>query len=294
MNWKEKLKYRFPNIEEQHVKAKLPKTNAKYSLLLVPKNIDPKHLLNLKCSLTKEANVTLNKKEYVFEPLPKKPDPILINLNGPRLVELQSVITLQQSIPKLTLQQLNISRREDIPLPNAIKVRHPLFGVNYKPKLSLNKNVKRKLQEAIEHKRKIEEKEERKRRKSKRKNKIRGVEENVLNIFNSINSHTEDIKNIDLFPIKTEDNTTDLNSSSKSKHKKKKHREHLIDQSIGENESFDSAKKKHKNKKSISVLETSQNSYSDDGRKSKKLKSESVWDQSLEKSSKKKKHTKHP
>lgn len=122
---------------------------------------------------------------YVFQPLPKKPDPVVLGLKTPKLLELESVIYFKQFLPKLRLDEIEVPAKEDVSLPSVIKSRHPLFGTNYKKEIRLDQGVKQNLQHAVERKEKVVLKARSKRR-SKRQPTSDGVEEGVLSIFNSI------------------------------------------------------------------------------------------------------------
>ncbi|KAH1009853.1 hypothetical protein HUJ04_002158 [Dendroctonus ponderosae] len=192
-SWIENLNKNFPGLEQQHIKTTLPENSVKYSLLLVPKHINPSSLINLKCYLNKESPVSLNNMAYVFQPLPKKPDPVILSLKTPKLVDLESVIYFKQFLPKLPLNEIEVPVREDVSLPSVTKSRHPLFGVSYKKEIRLDHSVKQNLQQAVERKKKVMRKAK---RKSKRKSTCDGVEENVLSIFNSISTGGDNLTNV--------------------------------------------------------------------------------------------------
>ncbi|XP_066153304.1 uncharacterized protein [Euwallacea fornicatus] len=191
MSWLDKLKHKYPALQEQsHTNISFPGTDVKYSILLVPKHIDFQNLSNLKTKhFTKGKTVKVNNKEFICEVLPVKPDPVIVAFTAPKLIEPQSTYCLRECLPPLTpLSELKSPEPEGVALPTQIKnQRHPLFGGNYKNKMKLSEEVCRQLQEAVERKSKVEKK-ERKRCKVKKNHSSRGVEENVLNIFNSIDT----------------------------------------------------------------------------------------------------------
>lgn len=245
MPWKEKLKYKYPRIEgEQNANLSL-KNSQVISLVLIPKSIDPQWLLNVKIKKDKAQTITLNDKEYVLEPLPKKPDPIVVNINGTQLVEPQGTLCLGKSVPEMSLRELDVPMKEKVHLPNDLKTRHPLFGFNFKSQLNIDKSVRRQLEEAVEMKTKVEKKEAKRMRKLKRQHESSGVEESVLNMFNAISTTTT--SQVD----ETDQNTKKSNVEG-LKERKRKRSSNLEDADSPLNNST----KKHKSRKSYEPVET--------------------------------------
>lgn len=245
MSWKEKLKYKYPSLEgEQNANLSL-KNSQVISLVLIPKTIDPQLLLNVKIKKDKVQTITLNDKEYVLEPLPKKPGPIVVNINGTRLVEPQNTLCLGKSVPEMSLRQLDVPMKEKVHLPVDLKTRHPLFGFNFKSHLNIDKSVRRQLEEAVEIKTKVEKKEAKKMRKLKRHHESSGVEESVLNMFNAIN--TTNTSQMD----ETDQNTKSSNVEG-HKERKRKRSSNLDDA----DSVLNNTTKKHKSRKSYESMET--------------------------------------
>ncbi|XP_066253243.1 uncharacterized protein DDB_G0286299-like isoform X2 [Euwallacea similis] len=194
MSWLDKLKQKYPALQEQsHTNINFPGTNVKYSILMVPKHIHPQSLSNLKTKhFTKGKTVKVNDKDFICEVLPVKPDPVIVAFKAPKLIEPQSMYCLREFLPSLMpLSELKSPEKQYVALPSQIKnKRHPLFGGNYKNKVKLSEEVCKQLQEAVERKSKAEEK-ERKKHKFKKTHISRDIEENVLNIFNSIGTTFE-------------------------------------------------------------------------------------------------------
>ncbi|KAL1495102.1 hypothetical protein ABEB36_010573 [Hypothenemus hampei] len=236
LTWKEKLQLKHPEIgTEQKMDVNVTNSDS-YALILIPKTVNPQSLLNRKCNFNKQTVIKLNDKNYVFEPMPKEPDPILVNANGPRLLQIQKTIYLREFVPPLTMnEEMNAPVTEYVTLPSEIKVRHPLFGISYKKKLKLDKSINNKLQEAVALKSKAEQKELKKRKKKKEHG---GIEETVLDIFNSIS--TSDT----LAPLDSESYPSNY---SESKYK-------------GMDSDNGSSKKKRRSKQNTSALESSQDS----------------------------------
>lgn len=182
LSWIRSLKMENPGLRRQNIDFKLPHT--KYSILRVPKSINPHDLKNLNFSFRKEV---LANDHYLFRPLVKKPEPVFIIGDNPLLVNLDKVIVVNKSVSEpvlLPLQNFHHKNRGTVPLPDNIKVRHPLFGINYKEKIAIGKKVKKKLKEAIEHKARQEKKE--RKRKQKQKNYLRNEEKPVFDLLNTI------------------------------------------------------------------------------------------------------------
>ncbi|XP_030758805.1 nucleolar protein dao-5-like [Sitophilus oryzae] len=150
--WQQRLQVRYPHLEEQNYNINVPESDTDYFILRIPKNIDVSLLLNKKIKLNKDSEITLNDQQYTFEP--KQTDPMIVNLQKSKLVNIDKEITLQRSLKEEPLRLLKATDREDVLLPETIKSRHPLFGAMYKDKVKIEKDIKLKVTEAEENKKK--------------------------------------------------------------------------------------------------------------------------------------------
>ncbi|XP_076265635.1 uncharacterized protein LOC143199596 isoform X2 [Rhynchophorus ferrugineus] len=175
--WQEKLMERNPNLVEIDNVTRVAESENEYFILRIPKNIDVSQLLKQKVNPLKETEVHVNNVQYKLEP--KQSDPILANVSGDRFVNINRVLTLQRSIDVVPLKKAKVVKREDVQLPDNVKPRHPLFGITYRGKLKIRKDIQKKVIEAEENK----NKQLQKKKKSKKADK--STSEHMMDIFNS-------------------------------------------------------------------------------------------------------------
>ncbi|XP_044260799.1 glutamic acid-rich protein-like [Tribolium madens] len=119
-------------------------------ILEVPNTIDSDCFIGKLINFEKKTKLKLGGQKYVIEPTFEDIKPInLVSRN----------IKMIRPVANLKLREYHKEKREDkfvnvdkckLALPEKIKVRHPLFGVEYKQKITLSEEVQRKLDNTIE------------------------------------------------------------------------------------------------------------------------------------------------
>lgn len=222
----------YPGLKPIEISTELKLSDSdEIHLFRMPKNVDPKHLKNVKIDLENECKVDLGEK-YSITPTVKIPNPTLVVYGNSRVLQFKNNIKMEKYIKSKTEPHIAIPEKTSVPLPDNLKKRHPLFGSDFQQKIRLSDHVEKKLDEAIANLLKRERKSKKKKdKKKKRENTEEKPNEDILNLFNPHNFMT----NCDGIKKETSDDSAFGSSSSTDKlRSKKKTKEHVLDKNVEE------------------------------------------------------------
>ncbi|XP_063928216.1 hepatoma-derived growth factor-related protein 2-like [Zophobas morio] len=119
-------------------------------LLEIPKTIDPSEFLEKVINFDKKTKLKVNKTKYVIVPELEDLRPINLLTRKIKIVHPVSILRMRQY--NKHKQESEVENEVTTPpaLPDTLKVRHPLFGAEFKRKIVLDEEIQRKLDVTID------------------------------------------------------------------------------------------------------------------------------------------------
>ncbi|KAK9871832.1 hypothetical protein WA026_014289 [Henosepilachna vigintioctopunctata] len=119
-------------------------------LLQLPKTINPKIMEGISFSLSKKSKLKLGSEKYCIRPQSHNSNLILTSTNTMRTIRPLATLKMEKHQKLKKPEEVVYVESKKQPLPNSIKIRHPLFGAEYQSKIELEKQIKDKLEEACQ------------------------------------------------------------------------------------------------------------------------------------------------
>ncbi|XP_063920038.1 uncharacterized protein LOC135135028 isoform X1 [Zophobas morio] len=119
-------------------------------LLEIPKTIDPSEFLERVINFNKKRKLKVNNTKYVIVPELEDLKPINLLTRKIKIVHPVSILRMRQY--NKHKQESEVENEVTTPpaLPDTLKVRHPLFGAEFKRKIVLDEEIQRKLDITID------------------------------------------------------------------------------------------------------------------------------------------------
>lgn len=238
-------------------------------ILRIPKTLNPEQFIGKTIKFNKKTKLKIDEIKYVITPN-KEVTPFFILTKDLKQVTPVSVLNMQKSIKQQQEGEV-ISDLEQykVSLPDNIKLRHPLFGPDYKKNIYVDEEIEKKLNKTIDNvlnevkkkkKRRsnvtdIQEVEEQNKLKNHAKNKAKKHKNKIKTEFH-LNPENTEISDIQF------ENSVDKSMTLKENRKKKK--KNKTDLSHNEDE----MEEHQRNQLIAQILET-QSSSSEDKKKKK-------------------------
>lgn len=121
----------------------------------IPKSVNPNLLLNKTLYNDEDTKIKLDGQKYLISMENKKQDPIMLIANtktencNMKLLNIVGTIKAQQVVKSKKKRHSSEITNNRVPYPENLKIRHPIFGSDYKNKIKLDKNIQIKLDEAV-------------------------------------------------------------------------------------------------------------------------------------------------
>lgn len=135
----------------------LPKLDesAEFYLLQTPKALDVKSLIGSRISLDGNTKIRCEGRKYIFSTSQGNIQPLsLLTVENGRCIikrdSLKGNIQVHEEAKKVKSKNNSLESSEEVvEMPSNIKVRHPLFGHDYKAKIELDDTIYQKLNETV-------------------------------------------------------------------------------------------------------------------------------------------------
>lgn len=182
----------YPNLTPRNIEDSFHiSSNEDVYLLRLPKTINPQDLINTKVKLTEGSKLKINHEKYKLESSNKAFQPFLLVGNGSMPIEPKNSFFVTKYVKSTKIPEIEIKPKANVPLPDNLKTRHPLFGSNYEDEIKLSEDAERRLQKAIDEC--LKQKEKPKKKKKTKHNVSDEIQNEV--IFNLLDKHTS-VKNV--------------------------------------------------------------------------------------------------
>lgn len=124
-------------------------------IMKLPKSINAKDLLGQNISFSKKTTLSCaENRQLTCKPEKNVTNELVITKDGLKTVKCMGKLLIKESVKlRNDMQELDFSKVKSLnpglPQLEFIKKRHPLFGADFKRKINLDKEVKTKLQDAL-------------------------------------------------------------------------------------------------------------------------------------------------